>query len=303
MQLGLVGRLLHAHIDRSGNMPDLFSKLRRDFAIRGKIPSHDLHVQRSGQSEVQGLAHNIRGEEIEHGPGELAIELLAQAPDITAGRSVSGLERDQHVGIAGADQTAVAVAQANARIWNSNIVENPAEFFGRNFTPNRCFHLFDQADGLFNSCPAPGAQVQPKLPGIDRGEEILAQLRDQKPRTEAKRQETGGENVRMLEHAAEQHSVTVAKTEKSALEDFLDSNERPFPARTRRAISMQAPLVDLAVKPHHQRGNQRSGQDVARDHREYDGFCQWHKEMPRDTLEKKHRDEYNADTKSGDKRS
>src|SRR5260221_11057664 len=53
----------------------------------------------------EGLAENIRWQEIEHGSGEFLIETLAKAADVVIGGSMAVTERDQNIGIARADQS------------------------------------------------------------------------------------------------------------------------------------------------------------------------------------------------------
>ena len=106
-QLRLIRGLLHADIDRAGHLPDALGEPRGDGAIFRRLTSDDLHVKRRGQAEAECLADDVGGEKIERRAGKIAVQPQAQVADGFRDRMMRGLERDHHVGVAGADEAGV----------------------------------------------------------------------------------------------------------------------------------------------------------------------------------------------------
>src|ERR1039458_1614488 len=108
------------------------------------------------------------------------MEASAQTVHVTGGRTVLGAERDENIRVAGANQAAVVVGEIDAGSGNADVVQHAAELLGRDFPANGGLDFIDQFGGFLDARAAPGAQVQPELPGIDRRKEVLPKLRDRK---------------------------------------------------------------------------------------------------------------------------
>ena len=133
VELRPVVRLLHAHVHRAGNLFDFIGEPRGDGAVVGLVAADHLHVERRGQAEVQGLADNVRGQEIKHGARELAVQSRAQAAHVIFRGRVAGFERDEHVRVGRPDDAAGVVAQIDAGIRDADVVDDAANFTRRNF--------------------------------------------------------------------------------------------------------------------------------------------------------------------------
>jgi hypothetical protein len=90
------------------------------------------------------------------------------------GGSVSVVERDEDVGVPGADETAVGVAQTDAGIGDADVVQDPAQFLFGNGLPDRVFHRIHQTDRFLNPGAGPCPEMEPDLAGIDGGKEVFA---------------------------------------------------------------------------------------------------------------------------------
>ena len=167
-----------------GTRADLRQQLGRERAVRVLVAADDLHVDRRRQAEVQNLADDVGRDERELDARKLAGQLAC------AGRACSppvGLmvlvERDQDVGVAGADRRRVAVGQVQAAVRQPDVVDDarrsprPGSRRGSRFSTwsHRTRRLLDPRAGR-------RAQVQLELAAVDRREEILPDPRQQRER-------------------------------------------------------------------------------------------------------------------------
>ena len=86
---------------------------------------------------------------------------------------------------------------------------------------------------------------------------------------------------------------------RSRVQTLLDSDERPHPdAVLWLSSSCSSCVLDIAIKPHDQRRNQRSRDDIAGQHREHHRFRQRHEQVMRHAGQEKHRHEHDADAQA-----
>ena len=160
VELRQVVRLLHAHVHRAGNCFDLIRQPHGERAVFDLVGADDLHVKRRGQAEVERLAHNVRRQKINHHAGKFAAQPRAQPPHIIRRGRVAGLERNQNVRVARADDAAGVVAQIDRGIGNADVVENAAKFARRNFTVDDAVDLAGETFGFLDARAGGRAQVQ-----------------------------------------------------------------------------------------------------------------------------------------------
>ena len=101
MQLRGIGHLLQVHIDRTRHFRQLLAQLLGDAQVLRLIAarSGDLDVDGGRQTEIEHLRHHVRRLEVDHQLGKALGEAAAQGAHISGGRSMSGIERDQHLAI------------------------------------------------------------------------------------------------------------------------------------------------------------------------------------------------------------
>ena len=131
-------------------------------------------------------------------------------------------KRDQHIGISGPNQAAVAVTETDAGRRNADVVENAAQLFGRDFLANGRLNLINQFGGFLNAGPAAGPKVKPELAGIHVWKKILSKLRHQQPRANAKRQKPDRKGSPAFQKHSEHLPVALAEAGEAPLKPVLD---------------------------------------------------------------------------------
>ena len=101
--------LLHVHIGSSVHVTQTVGDLLGDDVVALHVLTGDLDVNRCGQSKVENLGHDIGRLKEELHAGELAGQVFPQSPDVAlSGVMMLGIEADQDLRIAGADDARVA---------------------------------------------------------------------------------------------------------------------------------------------------------------------------------------------------
>src|SRR6185436_888590 len=101
-----------------------------DPAIALDVRPLDLDVDRGRQAKVDDLRHDVGGQEVEGHAGEGLRERPPQGPDVVGGGAMLGLQRDEDVGIGGADDTGRAVHPVDAAVRKSDVVDDHVELAG-----------------------------------------------------------------------------------------------------------------------------------------------------------------------------
>ena len=74
VELGLVGGLLHTHVNGSGHLADFLGESCRDGPALVAFPAYDLDIEGSRQSEIDRLVYDIGRQEIEGRSRKVAVE-------------------------------------------------------------------------------------------------------------------------------------------------------------------------------------------------------------------------------------
>ena len=184
-----------------------------------------------------------------------------------------------------------------------------------NFTANGVLDLINQPGAFFDAGARAGAHVQAECSRVHRREEVLPQERNQKSGGSTKTEEQHHEYNAVSQDEPEQIPITLPKPIERLLELMLERDEGTEQAaqgverrawsvgaseRVVHALPLHAPtLLAPLLKPHHQRRNERSGQRVRSEHREYYRLSQGREEVTRHASEKEHRNEDNANAQRG----
>jgi hypothetical protein len=87
---------------------------------------------------------------------------------------VSFRQIDIDVRIARPNRRRSAVCQVDAAVRQPDVVDDAADFLGRNGFPDGGFDLIAQRGGFLDARAGPGAQMQLDLTAVNRRKEILA---------------------------------------------------------------------------------------------------------------------------------
>jgi hypothetical protein len=119
------------------------------------------------------------------------------------------LERAENLCIGVADRSTVAVREIDAAGGQADVIQNPAQLGGRDFVAYGPFYLIDQTCGLFDASAGLGANMQPKLTGVYRGKEIVAQGRQQQNTRSAKDKKARGKEKTAIKAELQDPGVPV----------------------------------------------------------------------------------------------
>src|SRR4029077_16830278 len=122
VELRIVETLVDPEIGQSVHLTKLVQHLVGDAAIALDVRPLDLDVDRGRQAKVDDLRHDVGGQEVEGHAGEDLRERPSQGPDVVGGGGVLGFQRDQDVGIGGADDAGRAVHPVDAAVRKSDVV-------------------------------------------------------------------------------------------------------------------------------------------------------------------------------------
>ena len=107
------------------------------------------------------------------------------------GASVGTVDEDFAVGRA--KRAGVAVTEIDPGIGDAEVVENGLKFVRRDRLANGGVDLVGQARGFFDAQAGAGAEVHADLAGVNFGEEIAAEDKEQAAGEQAKNQKAGRE--------------------------------------------------------------------------------------------------------------
>src|SRR5882757_10709295 len=206
-------------------MADFVRNRGRDQLVAGQVTAQDLNVKGSRQPKVNGLADDVRRQEIKRRAGKLAIEREAQTPDVIGRRLVSGFQRDHNVRIRRPGRSAVIVAQVDPGNRQADVVKDALDFSAGNFTANRGFDTINQGRSFLNPCAGMGTGMQPEKPGINARKEVLPQKRNQKERGRAKSQERRSKSQPVSQYPFKQILVAFPETIEAMFKALLKTDQ------------------------------------------------------------------------------
>ncbi|MCY1168956.1 hypothetical protein D9M73_89690 [compost metagenome] len=287
--------LVYVGIDRPGNLAYGLGQLGRARRIANDIIAGELHIDGCGQAEVQDLRRNIGRLEEKLHAGEALWQLGAQQADEFICGPVPVLQRHQYLAIHRAYGACIAVRKVDAAVGQANIVQYGFKLVRRHQFADHGLHRIGDARGFLNAGAGRRAHVQADLSGIHAREEIAPQHRVQEARQQAKTQEQVSKAPAVRQRGRQCQGVGTAH----ALELRVEAAVQPL-QQARLGIRLCC-IVHAAHQQHHQCRHQRARQDVGGKHREHHRLGQRHEQETRDSGEKKHGHEHDADTQRGDK--
>src|SRR6266581_1790639 len=94
-----MGWLLNPHINGPANLTDFLSYGIRDLLVDRFISTDNLNIQRRWKAEVKRLADDVGRQEVKGCTGKFAVQTETQVTYIIRCRLMSGLQRDQDIGV------------------------------------------------------------------------------------------------------------------------------------------------------------------------------------------------------------
>src|SRR5579859_6780771 len=248
-------------------MPNLIGDLLRDGIVSLLIGSYHLHVNGSGQAEIENLSDDIGRLKEEFHSWKMFRQKLSQMPhERGLRRMMLRIKGDENFRVTTADRPVGTVRLVDAGIGEADIVQNSLQLSRRNFPAECILNLVAQSCRLFHAQSGAGPDVQPQQPGIHIREEVLPEKVIEPQREQAENQEAHSEYPAMVEGRLQQGFISTAKVLEFALKP-------PLKAPKIRCRSL-CPMLMAAHDVHHQSRNERPRQQVAREHGETDSFRQ-----------------------------
>src|SRR5580704_2425859 len=208
-------------------MAHLVGDLLRNKVTAPHIRADDLNIDGCGQAEVQDLGNDIGRLEEKLHSGKALRQYFAQVPHQSRGRRMMlRVERDQNLGVAGANGPIRTVGLVDTGVGQPDVVENCLQLTLGNLLAQRGFNFVTEFCGLFDAQPGTGAHMEAKLASVYLRKEVLSQEKEQPQREQAKGQEEKHEDATMLERGFEQRFVAAAEVFKLALKAALEASEK-----------------------------------------------------------------------------
>ena len=122
---GQAHHLLHVHIRSSRNEPQPVRDPLPDVVVCLHVRAHDLNIDRSRQSKIKDLRHDICGLKEELHTRKPRRKYAAQPPHVLRRRMMMfRIQRDQNLGVTRPNHARTAVGEVNARIRQPDVVEH-----------------------------------------------------------------------------------------------------------------------------------------------------------------------------------
>ena len=201
-------------------------------------------------------------------------------------------EGDLNVGVIVADGAAGHALGVGDAVGEADVVEDVVEFGGRDLFANGVFDEVAELCHVLDAQPAVATDVEDELAAVGRGEEVLAEERQQQKGGENHDEEDGNEDRAVEDEFVEHDVVLAAHALELAFEAALETAEEAYGWIVTVFLSLE--------QVHRQRGDQRERVDIGGDHGEYDGFRKRHEEITGDAGEEEHRQKNDADAERGD---
>ena len=173
--------LVNVYVNSAANPGNLIAQLlgNGQVLLGVQLRPDDLHVDRRRQAEVQHLRGDVRRLKPKAQFGKLPRQLLPEAGDVAGGGMVILLEIDENLPVGRRNLRAVAQRHVDAAIGNADVVEHHFNFVGRNLRAKERLDFGEIFLGLFQPRSGWGPHVQTDLPGIDAGEKVATDQRQQ----------------------------------------------------------------------------------------------------------------------------
>ena len=188
MQFRIVEWLLDAEIDRSRNEFQLVHQIFGEVAIALQIASHYLHVEGSGQAEIQDLRHDVDGQFVKLDARKIGGQARAELVYVFFGRMVLRRQLDLDVRIGGPDRSRGAIGKIQGAVWQADVVDDGGELRRGNDLANVFLHAIGDVGGFLDSCAGCRPHVQFEFAAVNGREKVPSDQRKQHKRKKAKDQ-------------------------------------------------------------------------------------------------------------------
>src|SRR5271166_5073129 len=179
VQLRCVIRLLDPKIHGTRDLTNLVHEIVRELEISLLIGPDNLNIDGGRQPKVKNLGNHIGRWEPNTNPEKIVLHAGTDRPDEFICRVVILVERNQNVAVRGTHRSGIIVRGVDAAIWNPKVVDNPLQLVGGDNLADHLFDLVHRASCFFDASTGFHPNVHIECSGIDRGEEILPEKREQ----------------------------------------------------------------------------------------------------------------------------
>src|ERR1700683_1630012 len=170
------------HVRGARKEADLVGHLLTKLVALVYIAAGEFHVNGSGDTEVQYLAHDVRRLEEELGAREVDSQFLTQlSHEVLGWRFVVRLKADKNLGIGSADCAVVAVRHVQTAVWEPDIIEHIGQLTRRDHLTDELIDLIALARRFLDAEAHSRAHVQANQSRVDAGEEIAPQDENERP--------------------------------------------------------------------------------------------------------------------------
>ncbi len=175
---------MDVHVHGSRHLAQLAGDLVGNLVVLVHVaPSGDLHVDGRGQAEVEDLADDVGGLEVEVHARELGGQFAPEPLGEFEHRGfVPGIERDLDLTVSRADGCTVAEGEVHAADRQADVVDYQVQFLARHDRTDVFLYLPENPLGLLDARAGRRPDVQAELPGVHLREEVAADERDQAQR-------------------------------------------------------------------------------------------------------------------------
>jgi len=205
--------LRQVHVDGPADARDLVADLQGDGVVRLVVHcrSDNLHVDWGAHPEVQHLVGDVRREEEDGRPGQLEGQPAAQLLHVLRGRVVLLLELDHHLAVGRRDHRRVADREVDAAHRQADVVDDRLQLVLGDHSPDDGLRLDEHLLGRLEARPRPHPDMEADLPGVDRREEVAAEVRaEQGERQGDEGAEAQGHQLAVIERPVEVAAIGAA---------------------------------------------------------------------------------------------
>ena len=205
------------------------------------------------------------------------------------------------VAILGADDAGVVIGQVDAAWRQADVVDQGADFIGRNDATDRVLDRGKAHCGFLHPGAGRHPGMQQDLAAVDRGEEVAAQEWQQGKRCQHKGHEAQHKPRPMAQSQLEQIEVTIAEALEAQLKGALEMHQRVAGWRQGRFGAMHVGMGCMrAQQVFRHRRHQGARKHERAGHREHHRFGHRHEQEARYALQEEHRHENDADAQQRD---
>ena len=213
---------MEVNVRDAGDLGHLLAELLGDGEAALPVDADHLHVDGGGQAEVQDLAGDVRRLEEEGALREPPRQLLAQPGHVVRGGPVVRLQGHEDLAVGVADRAVIDVAHDREGLRHPHVVQDHGPLVVRHHLADGVLDLAEDLLRHFDAGAGRGPHVHPELAGVHAGEEVLADVGEQRQGTQREAEQDDGREKPVVEGPAEEALVKQPQPLEGAVEDGME---------------------------------------------------------------------------------